>query len=128
MPFADALETLASAELGCGDEAAAETHFRPSILMARQLFYGLAQISCLGGFARLATARGDHVRALRLAAVVERYSEEWEFRVEPFWTAWLRVAVEESRSKLGPAKANSAWREGRAMELAKAVEYALEQH
>jgi predicted ATPase/class 3 adenylate cyclase/DNA-binding CsgD family transcriptional regulator len=120
------LESLASAELGCGEIDRAEEIWREALGIARQVDDSRGVIVCMGGLARSATARGDHLRALRLAAAHARLSEEFSRRDQTWWLEQLGHSQEISRAKLGSQKSDAAWKEGTAMSLERAIEYALE--
>jgi predicted ATPase/class 3 adenylate cyclase/DNA-binding CsgD family transcriptional regulator len=120
------LETLASAELGCGQIHRAEELLKESISLGTHVedFRGNL-ITCLGSLARTATARGDHVRSIRLAALHDRLAEELSSHEWHWWVDQLRKSRDISRAKLGPRRSDEAWKEGMAMSLARGVAYAL---
>jgi DNA-binding CsgD family transcriptional regulator len=124
--LARTMESLASAELGCGDAQRAEVIWKEALAASRDLGDHGNVVGCLGGMSRLATACGDHARALRLSAAHTRLSEEYSSPDQPWWLEQLRRGQEVSRAKLGPRGSEQAWREGLAMDLDRAVEYALE--
>jgi predicted ATPase/class 3 adenylate cyclase/DNA-binding CsgD family transcriptional regulator len=124
--LARTMESLASAELGCGEAQRAEVIWKEALAASHDLGDHGNVVGCLGGMSRLATARGDHARALRLCAAHTRLSEEYSSPDHPWWLEQLRHGQEVSRAKLGPRGSEQAWREGLAMDLDRAVEYALE--
>jgi predicted ATPase/class 3 adenylate cyclase/DNA-binding CsgD family transcriptional regulator len=121
-----ALETLASAELGCGQIDRAEKLLKESISVGRDVEdLGNLQV-CLGSLARAATMRGDHMRSIRLAALHDRLSEELSSTESRWWVDELRKSQNASRAKLGPRRSEEAWKQGMAMSLNRAIGYALE--
>lgn len=120
------LESLASAELGCRRLEHAERLWKEAIAIGRDLNYFQTVITCIGGLARSATARGDHVRSIRLAAAHACLSQEFSSRDQRWWLEQLRVSQETSRAKLGPKRSEEAWEEGMAMSLERAIAYALD--
>jgi predicted ATPase/class 3 adenylate cyclase/DNA-binding CsgD family transcriptional regulator len=116
---------LANAELACGDLDEAELGWQTALGEAHAVERRLSEITCVGGMARIATARQDHVRAARLGGAHERLCKEWSFREHPYWQKELDKTLEESRAKLGPVKSAQARKQGLAMDLDHAVAYAL---
>jgi predicted ATPase/class 3 adenylate cyclase/DNA-binding CsgD family transcriptional regulator len=124
--LARTMESLASAELGCGELQRADVIWKEALATSYDLGDHGNVVGCLGGMSRLATARGDQSRALRLGAAHKRLSEEYSSPDQPWWREQLRRSQEVSRAKLGPARSEQAWREGLSMDLDRVVEYALE--
>lgn len=120
------LESLASAELGCGHADRAEKILQEAIASARDVQDFRSLLVCIGTLARSATARGEHVRSIRLAAAHARLSHEFSSRDQRWWLEQLNLSQETSRAKLGPKRSEEAWEEGMAMSLERAVEYAIE--
>lgn len=120
------LESLASAELGCGHVDRAEKILHEAVALGKDLQDFRNLIACIGTLARSATARGDHVRSIRLAASHARLSQEFSNRDQRWWLDQLRISQEASRAKLGPKRSGEAWAEGTAMSLDRAIDYAIE--
>ncbi len=119
------LESLANAQLGLGDVEAAAASWTESLSIYRDLNDPFGTIWCLGGLALVAAARGDHERALRLAAVADRMSREWSLSTGSFRQSQLDEATRNARAKLGPRKSSGVWSDGETMNTALALEYAL---
>jgi predicted ATPase/DNA-binding CsgD family transcriptional regulator len=119
------IESLANAELACGEDESAQRSWRTAL--STYLEFGNLRdgIMCIGGLSRAATARGDHVRAVRLAAAHQRLCKELLVKDPPFWLDQLRLSQALSRARLGPKKSDDAWRQGLALTLNAATDYAL---
>jgi non-specific serine/threonine protein kinase len=117
---------LAEAEFGCGQPEPAEKLWKESLAMARETEELLVVFGSIVGLARSATARGEHVRSIRLAAVEDRWSKEFATRGPAWFLDRLRASQETSRAKLGPERSGRAWAEGMAMSLDRAIDYAME--
>ena len=124
--MAGALETMANAELGCGDHADAERTWQESLSMSRETGDYANVATCFGGLSRAATAREDHSRAVRLAAAHTRLAGELSYSDPPFWLRELDRSLKMSRSSLGQRMSDEAWNQGLAMERDRAMDYALE--
>jgi len=85
--------------------------------------WGLAPL--LAGFARLAAALGQSIRAVRLGACATAVSESYHTPLIPFSEALLREGLAMVKQRLEPAAYAEAWAEGRAMSLDQAVAEAL---
>jgi predicted ATPase/class 3 adenylate cyclase/DNA-binding CsgD family transcriptional regulator len=119
------LESFANVELGLNDVDAASSHWREALWIFRELNDPFGTIWCIGGLALVASARGDHERALRLTAVVDRMSREWSLSAWPGRIRQLDEARARARTALGVRKADSAWQEGLSMTAARALDYSL---
>lgn len=119
------LESLANVQLGLGDVNAAEGSWREALSTFRELNDPFGAIWCIGGLALVAGVRGDHERALRLAAVVDRMSREWSLSAWPGRVRQLDETSERARTRLGARKAEGAWRDGLSLSAARALEYGL---
>jgi predicted ATPase/DNA-binding CsgD family transcriptional regulator len=119
------LETLANAELGCGDALAAERTWKESLTVSRDLGDAGAWLTSVGGLARTATALGNHARSLRLTSAHHRLCVELSFRDPPFWREELDRNEQISRAALGPAQSDGAWEQGTGLSLQEVLEYAL---
>jgi hypothetical protein len=75
-------------------------------------------------FAALAAAQGHSVRALRLAGAGAAWRHKLNTRATPY-RDWLDRYVSNSRLTLDESKATSVWEAGEAMNLERAIAYAL---
>jgi non-specific serine/threonine protein kinase len=122
---ADYLESFAWAQVGLNDHDTASGAFKESLAMCRG-FTGIAQIShCLQGLLCMAAARGDDQRALRLAAAADRVVGEWSVRSETWKKRQAEGWQRRSRARLGSRKSEDAWKQGWALTLDQAIDYAL---
>jgi predicted ATPase/DNA-binding CsgD family transcriptional regulator len=119
------LESLANAQLGLGDQDGAAASWIESLSIFRDLSDPFGTIWCVGGLALVASARGDHERTLRLAAVVDRMSREWSLSTFSLRINQLDEACLLARTKLGTRKSDGVWNDGQTMTTSRALEYAL---
>jgi len=132
-PYDDAelawiLESLANAELACGDRENAEQSWKRSMSISRRFGDIFNEHACLGGLSRIAALKQDYARAIRLAAAHQQISENASIVDGPYWETELIRAVQLCRGKLGPRKSDEAWQKGAEMSLDGAVAYALDEH
>jgi predicted ATPase/class 3 adenylate cyclase len=80
----------------------------------------------LVGFACLAGAQGDAVRAAQLCGAAEALHEATGYPKDPVSHAEMEPYLASGRSQIHEAVWEEAWRKGRAMTLEEAVSYALE--
>jgi non-specific serine/threonine protein kinase len=125
--IAEIRESLANAELACGDVDAAELSWRTALRESRRVEVRSNELACLGGLARIATARQDHVRALRLAAAHDQLCKEWSISEHGYWQAELDKSRNISAAKLGRARSEQLRKQGLAMDLDHAGAYALKE-
>jgi len=85
--------------------------------------WGLAPI--LAGFAHLAIALGQPIRAVRLGAFATAVSDSYHTPLIPFSEALLREALDTARQRLEQAAYAVGWAEGAAMSLDQAIAEAL---
>ena len=122
---ADYLESFAWAHLGLDDGETASVAFKESLAISRA-FTGIAQISHdLLGLSCVAALRADDRRALRLAAAADRVVGEWTVRSDTWKKGQAEAWQHHSRTRLGPQKSEDAWKQGWALSLDQAIEYAL---
>jgi hypothetical protein len=81
----------------------------------------------LVGFACLAGAQGDAVRAAQLCGAAEALHKATGYPKDPISHAEMEPYLASGRSKIHEAVWEEAWEEGRRMTLEEAVSYALEQ-
>ena len=89
-------------------------------------FYALV-LDDLVGFACLAGAQGDAVRAAQLCGAAEALHEATGYPKDPISHAEMEPYLASGRSQIHEAEWAKAWEEGRTMSLEGAVSYALEQ-
>jgi non-specific serine/threonine protein kinase len=119
------LESQANALLGLGDVDAAARNWRDALATFSELNDPFGTIWCMGGLALVASRRGEHENALRLAAVADRMSRQWSLSAWPLRIAQLEEAMKAARRQLGQKKAEVAWNEGAALPDARALEFGL---
>ena len=119
------LESRANAELGLGDLNSAIAHWHEALETFRRLNDPFGTIWSIGGLALVASKRGHHERALRLAAVADRMSQEWSLSVWSDRLHQLEEASQEARTRLGARKADGIWAEGQALSETRGLDYAL---
>jgi predicted ATPase/DNA-binding CsgD family transcriptional regulator len=122
------LHNLAGAALGRGDHERAARLYAEGLALAVELSDKANIAYCLEGLARVTGVRGDLERAVRLFGAAEALLEA---AGDPLYAhaqdrALYERAVEALRSRLDGKSFRAAWSEGRAMEMERAVEYALE--
>jgi predicted ATPase/DNA-binding CsgD family transcriptional regulator len=127
LQLARVLLGLANAELACGDIDGAERSWRTSLSIARALGGPFNSLEGLAGLVRIAAVRGDHFRAIRLAAAHQRASQELSGESERYPRDQLGSSIDLSRAHLGPRRSDQAWSVGLKMDLDQAMEYALEE-
>lgn len=118
------LDSLAWAEVGLGDLQEATAHWKESLSTFRSILDDFGTIWCLFGLSCAASASGDDVGALRLAGAAARRSDQW-FRYDYWIPTQSEKFQQRSRSRLGAPKSEEAWKEGWAMTVHQAVDYAL---
>lgn len=127
LQLARVLLGLANAELACGDIDSAERCWRTSLSIGRALGGPFNSLEGLAGLVRIAAVRGDHFRAIRLAAAYQRASQELSGESETYPRDQLRRSIDLSRAHLGQRRSDQAWSLGLKMDFVKATEYALEE-
>jgi predicted ATPase/DNA-binding CsgD family transcriptional regulator len=121
----DYLESFAWAQLGLNDHQTAGGSFKEALALSRS-FTGIAQIgNCLHGLLCVAADEGDDQRASRLAAAADRIVGEWSVRGEHWKEKQVEERLHRSRTRLGTRKSGGAWKQGWAMTLDQAIDYAL---
>jgi DNA-binding CsgD family transcriptional regulator/tetratricopeptide (TPR) repeat protein len=122
------LTNLARAAQARGDHERAAGLYAEGLALAVELSDKANAAYCLEGLARVTSARGDDERAVRIFGAAEALLEA---AGDPLYAhaqdrADYERAVDALRSRLGEEAFRVAWSEGRAMEMGRAVEYALE--
>jgi predicted ATPase/DNA-binding CsgD family transcriptional regulator len=122
------LTNLARAAQARGDHERAAGLYAEGLTLAVELSDKANAAYCLEGLARVTSARGNHERAVRLFGTAEALLEA---AGGPLYAhaqdrALHERAVEALRSRLDEEAFRAAWSEGRATEMERAIEYALE--
>ncbi|HEU5423205.1 MAG TPA: tetratricopeptide repeat protein [Nitrolancea sp.] len=108
-----------------GDLARAHALFREGVEGAQTVLgpWGLAMP--LAGFAHLAAASGQPLRATRLGAAAAAQSEASHTPLIPLFDALLREGLEAARRALDEGAYAAAWAEGRVLSLEESIAEAL---
>ena len=119
------LHTQGRAECALGKLDAAETHWTEGLTISRDLGDRAGMADGLDGFAHLAMARESPGRAAQIWGAAERLREEIGVVLPSYDRVNYENALSATRAALGDDAFERAWREGRAMLLEDAVQYAL---
>jgi hypothetical protein len=101
--------------------------YKQSLALAWETGMYTIVLDDLVGFACLAGAQGDAVRAAQLCGAAEALYEATGYPQDPISHAEMEPYLASGRSKIHEAVWEEAWEEGRTMSLEEAVSYALEQ-
>jgi tetratricopeptide (TPR) repeat protein len=110
-----------------GDRSAARRLHEESLAVWRELGDERGVAQCLEGFAALDVDRSGFGRAARLFAAAVEIRVHVGEPASPNRQEQLDEMLEAARSALGHHDLSAAWAEGRAMAVAQAIAYALEQ-
>jgi tetratricopeptide (TPR) repeat protein len=124
--IASMLRNLAMIDIDEGDLAKARSRYEESATLERPLNDLSGTASLLTGLAGLAAAEGRPVRALRLAGAAAAFRETLGKSHPRNLRDWIEAKLAPARASLGVEAAAVAWAEGRAMDLDRAMAYALE--
>jgi predicted ATPase/class 3 adenylate cyclase len=113
---------------GRGDFAAARAWYAQSMRQRLTIDRKIGVAYTLSGFAGLAAAQGDQVRAVRLSAAAARLCELSGVPAHRTQEGCIRDRLPEVRAAMGDAAYEAAWSEGRAMTLEEAIADALGDH
>jgi len=119
------LDSLARVRLRSGALDSARTLYREAISISVELGDQLNIAVCLEGLALLALGDGDPARTVKLAAAAHSFRTKLENEETPDWTGEVTRGLETARGKLGRQEADAAWREGAAMNIPEAFDYAI---
>jgi non-specific serine/threonine protein kinase len=108
-----------------GDLRQADKLSKATLELSRRLGIWHYSASCLSIFGASAALRGYLVRAVRLWAAEASLREAMGIPRMPAELSFFRPYVEVVRAKLSAAEWEKAWRQGRAMDMEEAMEYAL---
>jgi predicted ATPase/class 3 adenylate cyclase len=120
-----ALDTLGDLARAQGDHAQARSFYAESLTISRQLGDKAVVAYCLEGLAAVACAQGKHRRAARLLAAADVLREATGAARRTSDRAGYDRDVAAARAGLGEEEFVSAWAEGRAMTLERAMGYAM---
>src|SRR5207247_3078348 len=121
-----ALGAMGHLERDEGDYPRARALYKESLRLRRELGSRFALAQSLEDLAALAGREQQAERAVRLLGAGEAFCETLGVRPPVAIPAEYERAMAEGRASLGEAAFATAWAEGRAMSLERAVEYALE--
>ena len=121
-----ALDNLGDLEEAEGDFCKARSRHAEALAIGFELGDQWLMAQVLDGLARTAAAQGEAVRAARLFGFEERLRETIGSPLPPIERDELARSIAAARSALDTASFEQAWSEGRAMTLARAIEYALD--
>jgi len=119
------LDSLARVRLRSGAFDAARTLYGEAISMSVELGDQLNVANCLDGLGLLALVDSDPARTLKLAAAAHSLRTKLEDEETPDWTGEVTKGLEAARAKLSRQEADAAWREGAAMNIPEAFNYAV---
>ncbi len=121
------LHNLGHVALAAGDCSRAWEFFTESLLLHRELGNRHGVAECLAGLAGVAGRLEQHARAARLFAAAEA-SATGHIITWPMWAAEIADYdrnLSEARAGLDEQNWQRAWAEGAAMDMERAIEYAL---
>lgn len=118
---------LGDTAIGEGDSAVAYAHYIQSLTGCQALGDGYFMLWNLEGIARVAAADGQLVRAVQLFAASTALRESMGMSQPPLRRATYNHLLQMLRTELDEATFANAWTAGQALDLARAVQYALTQ-
>jgi len=124
---ADSLDNSGKVASRQGNFVTAIATYAESLAIRREVGDKGGIASCLAGLAGVVVALGSFLRAARIWGAAERLREEIGSPLSPYERTRYDRRVAAARAALGDDAAfDHAWREGRAMALEQAIEFALE--
>jgi tetratricopeptide (TPR) repeat protein len=120
-----ALDNLGWAALLSGNRQKGKSLHEESLELSRELGDKLIVAESLEGLA-CSAARGEEVRAARLFGAAEALREAVGYRQTPRESALREPLLDAARSRLGEARWEAMWAEGRVMTFEDAIAYAQE--
>ncbi|HSH79740.1 MAG TPA: tetratricopeptide repeat protein, partial [Herpetosiphonaceae bacterium] len=123
--LAQALQSLADLRLKRQEYAQATVLLHESMMLARELGDPQTVAFCLESFATLAAAQGWPERASRIFGAAEGLRATAGAALSPAERSSLQPSLDAARSALAEEAWCTAWAEGQAMTLERAIEYAL---
>ena len=124
---ARSLTDLASIDCERGDYLAAHAAYREALEIFAGLGHRRGAARALEGFACLALAQGQAMRALKLAAAATRLRQMISAPLPPAEQLRLDQTLLPAWETLSEPLGKGVWAEGFAMSLEKAIQYSLEQ-
>lgn len=118
-----ALHTAGTLCLARGEADAARALFTEGLAQVPVDSYGGGHM--LGGLAMAAHQRGEHYRAVCLAAAASAVWRRMDCRPEPGWQQWVEDAAGRAESRLGPARSAEARAAGGRLRDERLLAYAL---
>jgi predicted ATPase/transcriptional regulator with XRE-family HTH domain len=118
------LSNLALAALREHDHEQALGLFSESLRLSMEISYKWGVPFCLIGYAEVACARGDGVRAARLLGAAERILSAIGARMDPIDRAQFERVTAEAKGLLSRERFTEAWREGASLSIEEAARYA----
>jgi predicted ATPase/DNA-binding CsgD family transcriptional regulator len=109
-----------------GQHEDARKYLVESLRLFRDLGATARLVECLEGFAQLAGATDDFVRAQRLGGLADAQREALGVRLSPGESVALGPRLRSAQMALGTTRAATEWAVGRSMSLDEACEYALQ--
>ena len=109
------------------DYAAAHAAYREALEVFSQLGHKRGMARSLEAFACLAAARGDLVRALKLAAAATHLRQVISAPLPQAEQSKLDETLAPAWESLGDAEAKAAWAEGSGISIESAIEYSLQE-
>jgi predicted ATPase len=110
-----------------GDYAAARSRFVRMNEIVPQVHFAWGATYTLEGFARLATAEGQPVRALLLGGATAALRRTFGVAIGPTRQAYFRRSLEPAWRALDDEEGKTAWEKGRTMTLEEALAFAMEE-
>jgi predicted ATPase/DNA-binding winged helix-turn-helix (wHTH) protein len=124
---ARSLTDLGSIDCERGEQKVAHAAYREALQIFASLGHRRGTARALEGFACLAFARGQAVRALKLAAAASRLRQIIGAPLHPDEQQRLDQALRPAWESFSESEGKSAWAEGFAMSLEKAIQFSLEE-
>lgn len=123
--LARALLGLASATHRHGDDARAKQLFAEGLNASMQVGLRSEAVECLEGLAGVAAAQDEPERAVRLFGAVDALRQVFRGALARAWRGNYGTDLALARAQLDEERFNALWQQGRAMNLADAIQYAL---
>jgi predicted ATPase/DNA-binding SARP family transcriptional activator len=124
--IARSLETLGRLAWYQEEYDLACSRYRESLALWRELGSRSSIAACLGGLAAVAAARGEPVRATRLAGAAAALRDALGMPLYPGQRVRYEARVAAARAALGEAAFATAWAEGTAMPFEEVIPFAFE--
>jgi predicted ATPase/DNA-binding winged helix-turn-helix (wHTH) protein/tetratricopeptide (TPR) repeat protein len=125
--WARSLTDLGSIDCATGKHASAQTAYREAMEIFMNLGHRRGIARAMEGYACLAVAQGQVVRALKLGAAAARLRELIRAPLPQAEKEKLDQALLPAWQTLTAPEGKASWAEGSAMDLEKSVQYSLEQ-